>query len=137
MFLKNLKSISYERKISGITTLIAALILLTPLCGFLFQCGCDWPWLGLDINCNFYKPHAAHKCPWCVSMSTGILATGLAVIFGTLVTIMPLWAINGAIKQVSLRILLGLSVFFVVGVVAAILAAIVQQYPLGIGQFLV
>jgi len=135
--LKKLTSISPERKAAGITTLIAALILLTPMCGFLFQCGCDWPWSGLDANCNFYKPHAEYKCPWCVSMVTGVLATGLATLTGVFIAMTPLWKISGMIKQVSVRIVLGLSAFFVVGIVTAILAAIVQQYPLGIGQYLV
>lgn len=135
--LKKLNSISSERKASGITTLIAALILLTPMCGFLFQCGCDWPWSGLDTHCNFYKPHAEHKCPWCVSMLTGVVATGLATLVGVLIAMMPLWKISGTIKQVIVRIVLGLSAFFVVGIVTAILAAIVQHYPLGIGQYLV
>jgi len=135
--LKKLNSISSERKASGITMLIAALILLTPMCGFLFQCGCDWPWSGLDAHCNFYKPHAEHKCPWCVSMLTGVLATGLATLTGVLIAMIPLWQISGTIKQVSIRIVLGLSAFFVVGIVTAILAAIVQHYPLGIGQYLV
>lgn len=136
IILKKLNSISYERKISGITTLIAALIMLTPMCGFLFQCGCDWPWFGLDAHCNFYKPPAEHKCPWCVSMLTGTFATGLATIFGVLITMMPLWNITGILTQVSARIVLGLSAFFVVGIVAAALAAIVQHYPLGIGRYL-
>jgi len=135
--LKALNSISYERKISGTATLIAALILLTPMCGFLFQCDCDWPWSGLDAHCNFYKPHAEHKCPWCVSMVTGVLATGLATLLGVLIAIMPLWNMNGTIQQVSVRIVLGLSAFCVVGIVTAVLVAIVQQYPLGIGQYLV
>jgi hypothetical protein len=135
--LKMLNSISYERKISGIATLVATLILLTPMCGFLFQCGCDWPWSGLDAHCNFYKPHAEHKCPWCVSMVTGVLATGLATVVGVLIAIMPLWKMSGMIQQVSVRIVLGLSAFFVVGIVTATLAAIVQQYPLGIGRYLV
>ncbi|MBW6453504.1 MAG: hypothetical protein K0A92_06950 [Methyloprofundus sp.] len=137
MRLKKLNSISYERKISGITTLITALILLTPMCGFLFQCGCDWPWSGLDARCNFYKPHAEHQCPWCVSMLTGVLATGLAILVGVFIAMMPLWQISGAIKQVSVRTVLGLSAFFVMAIVAAILAAIVQHYPLGISQYLV
>jgi len=134
--LKTLNSISYERKISGLATLVAALILLTPMCGFLFQCACDWPWAGLDAHCNFYKLHAEHQCPWCVSMVTGVLATGLATLLGVLIAIMPLWNMSGTI-QVSVRIVLGLSAFFVLGIVTAILAAIVQQYPLGIGQYLV
>jgi len=132
-----LNSISYECKISGIATLVATLILLTPMCGFLFQCGCDWPWSGLDAHCNFYKPHAEHKCPWCVSMVTGVLATGLATLVGVLIAMMPLWKISGTAKQVSVRILFGLSAFFVVGILTAALAAIVQHYPLGIGQYLV
>ena len=53
------------KTISGNATLIIALIFVTPLCGLIFQCGCDWPWSRLDARCNFYKPEADHQCPWC------------------------------------------------------------------------
>jgi hypothetical protein len=72
------------KTISGAGTLITTLIIVTPLCALLFQCGCDWPWSGLDAGCNFYKPGADHQCPWCASMVTGIFSTGLAIISGVL-----------------------------------------------------
>ena len=53
----------HAKTISGTATLITTLIIVTPLCGFLFQCGCDWPWSGLDTRCNFYKPVIEHPCP--------------------------------------------------------------------------
>jgi len=70
-------------------------------------------------------------------MVTGVLATGLATLVGVLIAVMPLWKISGTTKQVSVRIVLGLSAFFVVGIVTAAVAAIVQQYQLGIGSYLV
>ena len=65
------------------------LIIVTPLCGLLFQSGCDWPWLGLDAGCNFYKPGAEHQCYWCASMITGLFSTGLAIIGGVLTAMAP------------------------------------------------
>jgi len=127
---------SYERKVSALITLISALILLTPLCGFLFQCGCDWPWLGLDAGCNFYKQHTEHKCPWCVSMLTGVLSLGAAVGLGCLLAVLPKLQGTQKNREIGLRVLMGLSAFVIVGVLTAAVAAVEQAYPLGIGRFL-
>lgn len=124
--------------ISGALTLITTLILITPLCGLLFQCGCDWLWSGLDTDCNFYQPAAKHHCPWCASKITGLLSTGLAFIGGVLTAMtvaLPL-AINRTITEVAVRIFLGLTVFVLVALLTGGLAAIVQIYSLGIGHYL-
>jgi hypothetical protein len=126
------------RTISGTAILITTLIIVTPLCGLLFQCGCDWPWLGLDARCNYYQPGADHQCPWCASMITGISSTGLAIISSVLTAMalsLPL-AICRPENEVALRTLLGLTVFLLVAVLAAGLAALWQNYSLGVGSFL-
>jgi len=114
------------------------LIIVTPLCGLLFQSGCDWPWLGLDAGCNFYKPGAEHQCPWCASMITGIFLTGLAIISGVLTAMAPLLplAIYRPVNEVAIRTLLGLAVFVLVAILTAGLAALWQNYSLGVGGFL-
>ena len=102
-----------EKQWSAMITLIFSLIVVTPLCGFLFQCGCDWPWAGLDSKCNFYKAHAEHRCPWCASMSTGILSTGTAIIAGVWVSMISLRLLTcqQTVKEVALRTLFGIMVF--------------------------
>jgi hypothetical protein len=126
------------RTISGAVTLIATLIIITPLCGLIFQCGCDWPWSGLDTRCNFYKPEADHQCPWCASMVTGIFSTGLAIISGALTAMVPSFplAVYRTENEVALRILVGLTVFVLMAILTAGLAALWQNYSLGVGGFL-
>ena len=125
-----------EQRYSAISTLIIIVIIITPLCGFLFQCGCDWPWAGLDSKCNFYKPHAEHKCPWCASMTTGILSIGGAIIAGLWATTIsfPVDTEHKIIKAIILRILFGTMVFVLLASFFAGLAALYQGYPLGIGS---
>ena len=126
------------KTISGTAALITTLIIVTPLCGLIFQCGCDWPWSGLDAGCNFYKPGADHQCPWCASMITGIFSTGLAIISGVLTAMAPSLplVITRPINEVGVRTLLGLTVFVLVAILTAGLAAQWQNYSLGVGSFL-
>ena len=108
------------KTISGSATLITTLIIVTPLCGLLFQCGCDWPWSGLDTRCNFYKPATEHPCPWCASMLTGILSTGSAIIGGVLTAMAPSLPLAnyGPVYEVALRTLAGLTVFVLLAILA-------------------
>jgi len=61
--------------VSAIITLIGSLVLVTPFFGLLFQCGCDWPWSGLDEKCNYYQENSMKKCPWCISIVLGVFST--------------------------------------------------------------
>jgi hypothetical protein len=42
-----------------------AVILITAVCGWLFNCGCTWPWYGFVKHCNAFVPSSPEKCPWC------------------------------------------------------------------------
>ncbi|MCK5665419.1 MAG: hypothetical protein KAI17_18150 [Thiotrichaceae bacterium] len=125
-----------EKRVSAIITLVISVIIVTPLCGFIFQCGCDWPWAGLDSLCNFYKLDAEHKCPWCASMTTGILSIGGAIIAGLWATTisLPVYTERKIIKVITLRIIFGTIVFVLLASFIAGLAAFYQGYPLGIGS---
>ena len=120
-----------EKRWSAMITLISSLVIVTPLCGLLFQCGCDWPWAGLDSKCNFYKPHIEDKCPWCASIVTGMLSTGIAIVAGVWASIISLWFLTcqNPVKEVLIRIILGLMVFTVVAFLMAVFAAQWQGYP--------
>lgn len=49
--------------------LLGALIavMIVPICGWLFDCGCDWPWQGFYEHCNAFISESPEKCPWCVN----------------------------------------------------------------------
>ena len=121
-----------EQRYSAISTLIIIVIIITPLCGFLFQCGCDWPWTGLDSNCNFYKPQAEHKCPWCASMVAGVLSTGVAVVMGVWASIFSSCILisQHPLGEVLKRTVFGLMVFVGVAFLMAMFAAQWQGYSM-------
>lgn len=124
-----------EKRWSAISILLIIVIIITPLCGLLFQCGCDWPWLGLDERCNFYKLHAENQCPWCVSIITAVLSIGLAGILGIYIAINSLSLSNqNTIKQIGIRTVYGVMIFVLVATVSASLAAFLHDYQLGIGR---
>jgi len=127
-----------KQRWSAINTLVIAAIIITPLCGLLFQCGCDWPWLGLDSHCNFYKSYAQYHCPWCASMITGILSTGLAIIAGVLAATQSRHLLNDGhfVTEVSIRTAIGIMVFILIAILSAGIAALLQAYPLGIGRLI-
>lgn len=111
---------------SGLT-LIVALIILTPLCGWLFSCGCTWPWLGLDAGCNYYQAHAVHKCPWCVSKLAGWGSVGLSLGAGVIVSAYPWFKPQ---RNLLYSLLLGLLAFVIVAILTGQLVALMQAYPL-------
>jgi len=122
-----------QKKIAAIFTSIIVLILVTPLCGFLFDCGCAWPWSGLDSKCNFYHPNTVHKCPWCESLISGWLSVGVAIVSGVFVAVRSLPILGERIRSESMmRIFLGTMTFLCVAIIAGWLTAELQNYPLGI-----
>lgn len=117
---------------------IIALIAITPLCGFLFECGCDWPWLDLDAGCNYHDLHAEHKCPWCASLATGVLSTVTATLLSVLaVMIAPVPRFLRFVNEWVLRISFGLAIFAGTAFLMAAVAAVRQSYPLGVGSLLI
>lgn len=124
---------SRQKKTAAVFTGILVLILVTPLCGFLFDCGCTWPWSGLDSKCNFYKQNTIHKCPWCASWITGWLSVGVSIASGMFVAVRPLPIVGDGVRNESfIRILLGTITFLCVAIVTSWLAAELQNCPLGV-----
>jgi hypothetical protein len=60
--------------------IVFALIAITPLCGFMLDCGCGWPWRGLHRHCNAFAAHSELKCPWCDDVVAGSLS--MLIVFG-------------------------------------------------------
>lgn len=133
-----MNAIREPKYVAGGVTLVVTLLILTPLCGLLFQCGCDWPWLGLHTGCNFYREDVRFRCPWCESMVTGVIASGVAIIGAVLTAVSRLSALSGAkpVKECIIRVSLAVSVFITVAVLAALIAAAQQAYPLGVGRYM-
>ena len=124
---------SRQKKTAAVFTGILVLILVTPLCGFLFDCGCTWPWSGFDSKCNFYKQNTIHKCPWCASWITGWLSVGVSIASGMFVAVSPLPIVGDGVRNESfIRILLGTITFLCVAIATSWLAAELQNYPFGV-----
>jgi len=124
---------SRQKKTAFVFTSIIVVILVTPLCGFLFDCGCTWPWTGLDSKCNFYQHNAVHKCPWCISLITGWLSVGVSIASGVFVAVSSLPILGDSVRNEGfIRILLGMMAFLFIAILAGWLAAELQNYPLGI-----
>jgi len=68
------RSLDSKQKLHlGVLVLLAAVstsTFMTPLCGFLFKCGCVWNWAGADRHCNIHQGSPPH-CPWCAHGSLG------------------------------------------------------------------
>ena len=120
------------RNTAGILTVILALILITPLCGFLFDCGCDWPWAGLYEKCNIYDDKTDSKCPWCLPWFTGVLSSGLAIAAGFRVAISRLMGnripVNPISSELFIRLLLGMVAFLLTAAVTAWIASSTQAF---------
>lgn len=123
---------SKEKRLSALIVLIVELISITPLCGYLFQCGCDWPLLGLDEKCNYHQSHIKYQCPWCASMTMGVISTVLAILTGVYATSVSLgfFSTPSRVKETFFRIMFGLSAFILIAIIMAIVAAAWQGYPL-------
>ena len=63
--------------LAAVTAVVVfALIAVTPLCGFMFNCGCHWPWAD---HCNFFDALSKLKCPWCNNVAAGALSMACRV----------------------------------------------------------
>ena len=70
-------------------------------------------------------------------MITGVLSTGFAIIAGVLTTTATLPLTNKqSVYEVEARTLFGVLVFVLAAMLTAGLAALWQDYPLGVGSFL-
>lgn len=119
-----------SRIISGSLVFTAMVIIITPFCGLLFDCGCNWPWLGLDENCNYYQKQVIHQCPWCRSITAGGVSVGLSFMAGVLAALAPLTqAYRRKVIETLIRILLGMLAFSVTAAISAVLSAEWFHYP--------
>ncbi|MFN7952862.1 MAG: hypothetical protein U0610_14155 [bacterium] len=71
-----------DRLLAAVLTVALAGVIVTPLCGALFGCGCTWPWAGLDRHCNVHDPSDPAHCPWCVRPAVAALTFVAAASLG-------------------------------------------------------
>ncbi|MEN8260796.1 MAG: hypothetical protein ABFS02_09465 [Pseudomonadota bacterium] len=67
----------------ALATLVAAVVVVAPLCGALFGCGCTWPWAGFIGNCASLGGPGGRLCPWCELPVTGLVSVVAAIFAGT------------------------------------------------------
>ena len=117
--------------IAAVTAVVVfALIALTPLCGFMFNCGCDLPWSGLYHHCNFFDALAKLKCPWCDNVGAGALS--MLAVFGTS-TFAAYRAASvsaSANQHFTIGVLAGAVTFHLLSLATGVLAALATGYPL-------
>jgi hypothetical protein len=117
--------------IAAVTAVVVfALIAVTPFCGLMFDCGCDWPWSGLYHHCNFFDALAKLKDPWCNNVAAGALS--MLAVFGASM-FAAYRAASGrasANARFTICVLAGALTFHVVSLATGVLAALVTGYPL-------
>ena len=117
--------------IAAVTAVVVfALIAVTPLCGFMFGCGCDWPWSGLYHQCNFFDALAKLKCPWCNSTVAGGLSM-LAVFGASMFVAYRAASVTGSANaRFTIGVLAGVVAFHLVSLATGVLAALATGYLL-------
>lgn len=116
---------------AGFIVVLICLIIITPLCGFLFNCGCTWPWDGLADYCNYFDEHAQDRCPWCASKWAGGWSVGLSIstgYLGAMAGLKPSIFPNDKYGEILIRVLIGLCLFLIVAASAGWISATVQNY---------
>jgi hypothetical protein len=117
--------------IAAVTAVVVfALIAITPLCGFMFDCGCDWPWSGLYHYCNFFDALAKLKCPWCDNVAAGALS--MLAVFGASIFVAYRASLitASANTRFTIGVLAGALTFHLVSLATGVLAALATGYPL-------
>ncbi len=115
-------------------TVLCGSALITPFCGALFACGCTWPGLGLEANCNFFDPQALSHCPWCASFFVGGISVTAAIFSGYLIAKKSIRFIDHRVKtdagKFVTQLLAGITGFLLVAFACAWISASLQDYPL-------
>ena len=108
--------------LAAVTAVVVfALVAITPLCGFMFDCGCDWPWAGLYHHCNFFDALSKLKCPWCNNVAAGALS--MLAVFGA--SIFAAYRASAITASADTRF-----TFHLVSLASGALSALATGYPL-------
>lgn len=122
------------RALTPLLIFLLGLVVITPLCGLLFQCHCDWPWLSFYYDCNYFHAEMTHQCPWCNSNLAGFGSIGAAFVFATLgAHFISNETFTAKAATLVMRVTFGLIIYILAAVLTGATAAYSQHYPLGIG----
>jgi hypothetical protein len=115
---------------AAVAVFIFSLTAIAPLCGLMFDCGCDWPWFGLHRHCNIFDALAKLKCPWCDSTVAGTLS--MLGVFGAslIVAYRAARASASANVKFTFGVLAGAVTFHAASLATGVLAALATGYPL-------
>jgi len=109
--------------LGGLIAFVMAAFFLTPYCGFLFDCGCTWPWAGLDVDCNNHNPDALHKCPWCGNYVKGFISSTIIIGGAALAA----YSLNN--RHLFMRMTVAAIFFVISGFITGWISAALQGYP--------
>jgi len=116
-----------------VTSWGTASVLVTPLCGLWFSCGCGWPWGDFFFACNAIVNTPVPHCPWCVDSLTAITSIGVSLAAGALAA----WKIRPSASNAFVGILyrsgVGTAIFVDVLFMAGWLTALATGYPSFLG----
>jgi hypothetical protein len=59
--------------------LLVTIVMITPLCGLSFRCGCEPLWASGYTHCNVGREGEPH-CPWCEQPTLGAVGGGLTLL---------------------------------------------------------
>lgn len=111
-----------------------AIVLVTPLCGLWFSCGCDWPWVNFFFVCNAIVNTPIPHCPWCVDSLTAATSIGFSIAASSLAA----WKFRPTVSNALVRILyrsgVGTAVFVGALLIAGWLTALATGYPSFLGM---
>lgn len=115
----------------GAACLVVAVgvVIVTPLCGALFGCGCTWPWAGLDHHCNVHDPEAPHHCPWCVRPAVAAAIFAAAASAGALAAFGVPRRAGPQGLDLARRVTVGIALYVAVSALGAYLAGHAAGYP--------
>jgi hypothetical protein len=110
---------------------LLAAIVLTPLCGAAFGCGCDWPWRAFFHACNaILKTPALPHCPWCVHPLWATVSIGSA---GGVASLLMMKRHTEPGPQPVLALVrdcgLGLAAFVATALMTGLITALATGYP--------
>jgi len=118
-------------------TLAWGALLVTPICGWVFSCGCNWPWAGLAAHCNYFLASAPPPhCPWCVQPVLGLTAIGFALAAGAFLALRRRPSSERTPLAFIDWVLCGTAGFIVTLLAAGLFTALAVDYPSFLGFLL-
>ena len=105
--------------------IVAASVLMPPVCNLLFRCGCSWIWTTAAAHCNVHNSSPPH-CPWCSHGALGYYLPYAGFIVGQFVVGGFVFRFTG---QMVLALLTTVAAILPVGYLMATVTLRLVHYP--------